>query len=152
MICLHCLWIFHQNSLSDHSLNFGVITLIPKKDNAIKIQEYRPICFLNVSFKIITKVLSNRIGLVADRIVRPSQTAFMRGRNILEGVIILHESIHELQRKKLDEIILMLDFEKAYDKVNWKFLQQAMHIKGFSPSWCAWIHTIVSAFRDRGVP
>jgi hypothetical protein len=90
---------FHQNSLSDHSLNFGVITLIPK-DNAIKIQKYRPICLLNVSFKIITKVLSNRIGLVADRIVCPSHTAFMRVQSILEGVIILHESIHELQRKK----------------------------------------------------
>jgi hypothetical protein len=109
---------FHQNSLSVHSLNFGVITLIPKKDNTIKIQEYRPICLLNVSFKIITKVLSNRIGLMADIIVRPSQTAFMRGQNILEGVIILHESIHELQRKKLDRVILHLDFEKAYDKVN----------------------------------
>jgi hypothetical protein len=81
---------------------------------------------------------------VADRIVCPSQTAFMSGRNILEGVIILHESIHELQSKKLDGIILKLDFEKAYDKVNWKFLQQAMRMKGCSPSWCAWIHTIVS--------
>jgi hypothetical protein len=58
----------------------------------------------------------------------------MRGRNILEGVIILHESIHELQSKKIDGIILKLDFEKAYDKVNWKFLQQAMRMKGFSPS------------------
>jgi hypothetical protein len=109
---------FHQKFLSVHSLNFGVITLIPKKDNTIKIQEYRPICLLNVSFKIITKVLSNRIGLMADIIVRPSQTAFMRGQNILEGVIILHESIHKLQRKKLDRVILHLDFEKAYDKVN----------------------------------
>jgi hypothetical protein len=92
---------FHQNSLLVHSLNFGVITLIPKKDNTFKIQDYRPICLLNVSFKIITKVLSNRIGLMADRIVCPSQTTFMRGRNILEGVIILHESIHELQSKKI---------------------------------------------------
>jgi hypothetical protein len=135
---------FHQNSLPVLSLNFGVITLIRKKDNANKIQDYRPICLLNVSFKIITKVLTNRIGLVADKIVSPSQAAFMPGRNIHEGVIILHGSIHELQRKKLDGVILKLDFEKAYDKVKWKFLQQAMHMKGFSPSWCAWIHTIVS--------
>jgi hypothetical protein len=132
---------FHKNSLPVNSLIFGVITLIPKKDNATKIQDYRPICLLNVSFKIITKVLTNQIGLVADIIVRPSQTAFMPDRNILEGVIILHKSIHELQRKKLDGVILKLDFEKAYDKVKWKFLQQAMHMKGFSPSWCAWIQT-----------
>jgi hypothetical protein len=135
---------FHKNSLSVHNLNFGIITLIPKKDNANKIQDYRPICLLNVSFKIITKVLTNRIGLVADRIVSPSQTAFMPGRNILEGVIILHESIHELQRKNLDGVIIKLDFEKAYDKVKWSFLQQSMGMKGFSPSWCAWIQKIVS--------
>jgi hypothetical protein len=83
----------------------------------IKIKDYRPICLLNFSFKIITELLTNRIGLVADRIVSPSETVFMPGRNILEGVIILHESIHELQRKKLDGVILKLDFEKAYDKV-----------------------------------
>ena len=68
----------------------------------------------------------------------------MSGRNILEGVIILHESIHELQRKKLDGVIIKLDFEKAYDKVKWNFLQQAMRMKGFSSSWCAWIQKIVS--------
>jgi hypothetical protein len=127
-----------------HRLNFGIITLIPKKDNANKICDYRPICLLNVLFKIITKVLTNRIGLVADRIVSPSQTAFMHGRNILEGVIIIHESIHELQKKMLDGVIIKLDFEKAYDKVKWSFLQQAMRMKGFSPSWCAWIQKIAS--------
>jgi hypothetical protein len=63
---------FHNNILSAHSLNFGIITLIPKKGNAIKIQEYRPIYLLNVSFKIITKVLTNIISMVADRIIRPS--------------------------------------------------------------------------------
>jgi hypothetical protein len=135
---------FHNNSLPVYRLNFGVITLIPKKEIALKIQEYRPICLLNVSFKIITKVLTNRIGMVADRIIKPSQTAFMPGRNILEGVIVLHESIHELHRKNLDGIILKLDFEKAYDKVKWKFLQQAMCMKGFSPKWCTWIQSIVS--------
>jgi hypothetical protein len=113
---------FHKNSLPVHSLNFGAIILIPKKYNANKIQDYRPICLLTVSFKIITKVLTNRIGHVAHRIVSPSQTAFMPGHNILEGVIILHESIHELQMKKLDGVIIKLDFEKAYDKVKWNFL------------------------------
>jgi hypothetical protein len=92
---------FHNNSLPVYSLNFGVITLIPKKETAMKIQDYRHICLLNVSLKILTKVITNRIGVVADRIIKPSQTAFMPGRNILEGVIVLHESLHELHRKKI---------------------------------------------------
>jgi hypothetical protein len=135
---------FHNDTLPVYSLNFGVINLLPKKCNASKIQEYGPICLLNVSFKIITKFLTNRIGVVADKLINPSQTAFMPGRNILEGVIMLHETIHELQRKKLNGLILKLDFEKAYDKVNWSFLQQALRMKGFSPKWCAWIQSIVS--------
>jgi hypothetical protein len=75
-----------------------------------------------VVFKIFTKVATNRIALIADKIVRPTQTAFMPGRHILEGVVILHETIHELQRKKMDGVLLKLDFEKAYDKVKWSFL------------------------------
>jgi hypothetical protein len=63
----------------------------------------------------------------------------MPSHNILERVIILHESIHELQKKTLDGVIINLDIEKAYDKLKLSFLQQAMCMKGFSPSWCAWI-------------
>jgi hypothetical protein len=54
---------------------------------------------LNVRFKIFTKVLANRLTGVADKIVRMSQTAFMPGGNILEGVVVLHETIHELHKK-----------------------------------------------------
>lgn len=68
----------------------------------------------------------------------------MSGRNIIEGVIVLHETIHELHRKKMNGLILKLDFENAYDKVKWPFFQQAMRMKGFSSKWCAWIKSIVS--------
>ena len=60
---------------------------------------------------------------MADLVVCPSQTTFMQGRNILDGVAVLHETVHELHRKKLNRVILKIDFEKAYDKVNWSFLQ-----------------------------
>jgi hypothetical protein len=57
---------------------------------------------------------------------------FILGRNIMEGVIMLHEIIHEIHRKKLSGVILKLDFEKPYDKVNWNFLRQTLRMKGFS--------------------
>jgi hypothetical protein len=66
-------------------LNFGTVILLPKKENAIQIQQYRPICLLNVSFKIFTKVGTNRISEIANTVVRPTQTAFMPGHHILEG-------------------------------------------------------------------
>ena len=67
--------------------------------------------------------------------VQPSQTAFMLGRHILEGVVVLHQTLHEIHSKKLDGVIFKVDFEKAYDKVKWPFLQQAMRMKGFSDAW-----------------
>lgn len=134
---------FHKGDLPLFSLNFGIITLLPKQKEATQIQQFRPICLLNVSFKIFTKVMTNRIALVAQKVIKPSQTVFMAGRNIMEAIVILHETVHERHRKTLDGVILKLDFEKAYDKVKWSFLQQALRMKGFSPIWCKWIDQIV---------
>ena len=108
---------FHNGTLPLYSLNFGIITLLPKKDNAVQIKQYRPIYLLNVSFKIFTKVAVNRLMQVADKIIRPTQSAFMSGRYILEGVVIIYETLHELHKNKINGVILKLDFEKAYDKV-----------------------------------
>jgi hypothetical protein len=80
---------------------------------------------------------------VADHVVRPSQTACMQGRNILDGVVILHETVHELHRK-LNGVILKIDFEKIYDKVKWSFIQQTLRMKGFSNEWRGLIHSFVS--------
>ena len=122
-----------KEELSLCSLNFEIITLIPKIYEATIIQQYRPIYVLNVRFKNFTKVGTNRLNKVAQTVVSPTQTAFMLGRNIMEGVVILHETIHELHTKKSDGVIFKIDFEKAYDKVKWLFLQQILRMKGFSP-------------------
>ena len=66
---------------------------------------------------------------VTDKMIGPSQTAFIPGRYIMEGVVMLHETIHELHRKKQDGVILKLDFEKAYDKLKWSFIQQVFRMK-----------------------
>jgi hypothetical protein len=87
---------------------------------------------------------TNRISEVAHKVVKPTQMAFMPGRHILEGGVVLHEIIHELHNKKLDRVLLKIDFEKAYDKVKWDFLQQALRMKGFDPKWCKWIQEFIS--------
>jgi hypothetical protein len=85
-----------------------------------------------VSFKIFTKVATNRLTTIAQKIISPTQTAFLPRRNIMEGAVILHETLHELHSKQQDEIIFRIDFEKAYHMVRWSFLQQTLRIKGFS--------------------
>jgi hypothetical protein len=102
----------HAGELKLFCLNFGKIILRPEVNEAERVQQYRPICLLNVSFKIIMKVATIRLNTVADNVVQPTQTAFMQGQNILDGVAILHEVVHELHTKKLNEVILKLDFGK----------------------------------------
>jgi hypothetical protein len=71
----------YQQKLATYSLNFGSITLLPKKCDVVMIQQYIAICLLNVRFKILTKVITNRIGLVVEKVIYPSQTAFLTGRH-----------------------------------------------------------------------
>lgn len=68
-----------------------------------------------------------------------NQTGFIKGRNILEGVVILHEVIHELRSKKKKGLILKIDFEKAYDRVRWDFLKEVLRGKGFPNQWIRWV-------------
>lgn len=91
---------FHGGDLNVKRPNYGVITLVPKIQEANNIKQYRPICLLNVDYKGITKVLMNRFSPVASKIIGSNQTGFVKGRNILEGVVILHEVIRELKRSK----------------------------------------------------
>ena len=90
----------HAGQLDLFRLNFGEIVLLPKILEAERIQQYRPICLLNVSFKIFTKVTTIRLNSVADHVVKPTQTAFMQGRNILDRVVVLHKTVHEMHTKK----------------------------------------------------
>lgn len=96
-------------------LNFGTITLLPKKEGAICIKQFIPICLLNVSFNFFTKVAMNRLAHIAHSVVQHTQTAFMPGGHILERVVVLHEMLHEIHTKKIDGVIFNVDFEKAYD-------------------------------------
>jgi len=70
------------------------------------------------SYKCFTKFFTNRLVHVAQSIIDSNQTGFIRGRNILEGVVVLHEVLHELRISKQRGVILKIDFEKAYDRVN----------------------------------
>jgi hypothetical protein len=134
---------FYNGDLDIKRLNYGVITLVPKVKDAITIKQYRPICLLNVDYKGFTKVLTERLTPVAKEVTGFNQTGFIQGRNILEGVVILHEVIHELSHKKKKGLILKNDFEKAYDRVRWDFLEEVLQGKRFPPKWIQWVMQMV---------
>ena len=141
---LHILNDFVLGRIDVSRLNFGVLSLIPKVLGADQITQFRPIALINVIFKIISKAFASRLDPIANRIISQTQTAFMKGRHIVDGALSLLEIIHELRVKKLGGILLKLDFEKAYDRVNWSFLLEVLRRKGFDAGFVHRIEQLVS--------
>jgi hypothetical protein len=99
-------------------------------------QVWQTLFSLTYQMRTISRVFTNQISGVGDKVIRPSQTAFIPGWFILEGIVTLHETLHETRKKKAYGIILKLDFEKAYDKIKCPFIQHVIRMKGFSDT-CA---------------
>lgn len=117
------------------SLNSTFISLIPKINNPKKVADFRPISLCNVSYKLIAKVLVNRMKVVLSHVIFDSQSAFLSGRLITDNILVAFETLYYLKRKtqgKLGYMTLKLDMSKAYDRVEWTFLQKIMTQLGFS--------------------
>jgi hypothetical protein len=110
-----------------------MITLIPKENEAKSMRKFRLVSLLNCSFIFFTKVLTNRLAKIINRLISFHQSAFIRGRYILESVVTAHEIIHEVHRKKDQGLVFKIDYEKAYDKVNLEFLFEVLELRGFNP-------------------
>jgi hypothetical protein len=102
---------FHRGRLDIYRLNFALITVIPKEQDARTMNKYRPITLLNCSYKIFTKVLTNRMGQVVDRMSASNQTSFIKDRYILESVVTTHEVLHGVYHGKQQGFVLKLDYE-----------------------------------------
>jgi hypothetical protein len=109
---------FEKGSVKMDMLNFAMIILIPKEEDARILKKYRHISLINCSFKIFSIVMNNRIETLCGRLLTPNQIAFVRDKFILESVVFAHETIHDVVNKKKKGMILKLDYEKAYDRVD----------------------------------
>ncbi|GKC30331.1 RNA-directed DNA polymerase, eukaryota [Tanacetum coccineum] len=90
-------------------------------------------------YKVVTKILANRLALVISDLVSNTQSAFISGRQILDGPFILDEILNWCKRKKKKAMFFKVDFAKAYDSVRWDYLIDVLEAFGFGPTWCNWI-------------
>nr|KYP54501.1 Transposon TX1 uncharacterized [Cajanus cajan] len=112
-----------------------LIVLIPKHEGPRHLKDFQPISLCNVLHKLISKVLVNRLRLILNRIVSPMQSSFLLGRSTNDNAILVQEIIHSMSKSQRVEgdLILKLDLEKAYDRVDWSFLRRVLIDLGFPP-------------------
>lgn len=118
-------------------VNQTTIVLIPKVKHPQDLKNFRPISLCNVVYKLCSKVLANRLRVFLDEIISLEQSAFVPGRLITDNVLVAYECTHYLKRKKgkLGACATKLDMAKAYDRVEWNYLQGIMRKLGFAESF-----------------
>nr|GEY29257.1 RNA-directed DNA polymerase, eukaryota [Tanacetum cinerariifolium] len=115
------------------------IALIPKVTNAKFVSDFRPISLIGSVYKVVTKIMANRLASVIADIVSDTQSAFIVDRQILDGPFILNEVIHWCKRLNKKAMFFKVDFVKAYDSVRWDYLLDVLEAFGFGSIWCKWI-------------
>ncbi|KAL0451451.1 UNVERIFIED_CONTAM: LINE-1 retrotransposable element O protein [Sesamum latifolium] len=120
-------------------VNSTLISLIPKVNNPTVVGEFRPISCCNVLYKIITKILVQRMRGILDMLVSPSQNAFVPGRSIGDNILLAQELYGYNQQRLPPRCALKVDLRKAYDTVEWDFLRAVLTLFGFPEQFIGWI-------------
>ncbi|GJW11767.1 RNA-directed DNA polymerase, eukaryota [Tanacetum coccineum] len=131
-------WFFEHSSFS-RGCNSSFIALIPKNQDPKFVNDYRPISLIGSLYKVVTKILANRLSSVIPGLISDVQTAFLPNRQILDGPFIINELLSWCKHKKQQAMVFKVDFAKAYDSIRWDFLEDVLTAFGFGPKWCSWI-------------
>ena len=123
----------------------GLITLVPKKNKpANLLKNWRPITLLNCDYKIAAKSIANRIKKVLPKIINNDQTGFLKNRTIGENIRLIDSIIKYASTKQIPGLLLFIDFEKAFDSIEWPFIERTLKHFNFGTSLVTWFKLFYS--------
>ena len=127
----------------------GLIVCIPKGDKPREfLKNWRPISLLNVIYKIGSASIANRLKRILPKLIHEDQTGFVKGRYIGDNIRLLYDMIHHLDEEKLPGLLVSIDYEKAFDSVDWNFMHSALEQYGFGKDILHWIQTFYKEIKS----
>ncbi|XP_057782626.1 uncharacterized protein LOC131000636 [Salvia miltiorrhiza] len=139
---------FFTHSYLPQGLNSNLLCLLPKKTDAVLVSDFRPIVLGNFLFKVITKILASRLNEIAAVIVSANQFGFISGRSIQECILLASEGVNCMERSiQGRNMALKVDIRKAFDTLNWDFVEVVLDCFGFLQTFRHWIRVIFQSAR-----
>ena len=120
----------------------GVISLLPKNNkDTLLLKNWRPITLLNVDYKIATKCIAKRLEKVLPEVINSYQTGYVKNCFIGVNIRLISHELELYEKKNLPGMLLYIDFEKAFDSLDWNYLFKVLEVMNFGPMFRKWIHT-----------
>uniref|UniRef100_A0A1J3EJP2 LINE-1 retrotransposable element ORF2 protein n=1 Tax=Noccaea caerulescens TaxID=107243 RepID=A0A1J3EJP2_NOCCA len=139
---------FFRNGRLLKDLNNTAICLIPKSSEACKLKDYRPISCCNIVYKVISKIIANRLKPILQECISLNQAAFLKGRSLGENVLLASELIRNYQKPSSPKsCMLKVDIRKAFDTICWEFVIKILEAQGFPPMFCIWVKECITSPR-----
>ncbi|XP_074270876.1 uncharacterized protein LOC141594786 [Silene latifolia] len=138
----YCLAIedFFKNGFMPKQANVTLVTLISKKDIPQTVKDFRPISCCSTIYKTVSKILTNRLKDIMVYLVGPEQAAFVKDRNLFENVMLTQSLVKGYTRKHITpRCMLKVDISKAFDTLQWKFIQDMLTGLNFPPRFVSWV-------------
>jgi hypothetical protein len=130
-------------------LNRALITLTPKKPDAMEVKDYRPISLVHSFAKLLSKLMANRLRRRLGDVMSTNQSAFIRGRSLHDNFILVRQVARKINQKRQPRVLLKLDLTRAFDSISWSFLFEVLRRMGFGERFLKWVSVLLYTANTR---